>query len=97
MEGPPPTHNLVRASLGQLTTNHMSSAGFNLIKDIQSVTSPKAAKINPQSIGSKMSDFKIVSELGRGSYGVVYRVVSLKDQLTYVVKKIILTHLKPKH
>lgn len=47
-------------------------------------------------IGSKMSDFKIVSELGRGSYGVVYRVVSLKDQQTYVLKKITLTHLKQK-
>jgi NIMA (never in mitosis gene a)-related kinase len=44
-----------------------------------------------------MSDFRIITELGRGSYGVVYRVLSLKDQLTYVLKKIILTHLKPKH
>jgi serine/threonine protein kinase len=44
-----------------------------------------------------MSDFKIVTELGRGSYGVVYRVVSLKDQLTYVLKKITLTNMKPKH
>ena len=48
------------------------------------MTSPKAggkspAKINAQSIGNKMSDFRIVSELGRGSYGVVYRVTSLKD------------------
>lgn len=44
-----------------------------------------------------MSDFKIVSELGRGSYGVVYRVESLKDQLTYVLKKINLAHMKQKN
>jgi serine/threonine protein kinase len=47
-------------------------------------------------IGNKMSDFKVVNELGRGSYGVVYRVVSNKDSQTYVLKKITLTHLKPK-
>jgi NIMA (never in mitosis gene a)-related kinase len=77
-----------------------SSSGFTLAKDITGLTSPKTkspAKINAQSIGNKMSDFRIITELGRGSYGVVYRVVSLKDQLTYVLKKIILTHLKPKH
>lgn len=44
-----------------------------------------------------MSDFRIVTELGRGSYGVVYRVESLKDQLTYVLKKINLAHMKQKH
>ena len=46
--------------------------------------------------GSKMSEYKIVNELGRGSYGVVYRVISNRDQQTYVLKKITLTHLKPK-
>ena len=43
-----------------------------------------------------MSEYKIVNELGRGSYGVVYRVISNRDQQTYVLKKITLTHLKPK-
>jgi NIMA (never in mitosis gene a)-related kinase len=71
------------------------------------LTSPKSttlhsahhqfAKINGQAIGNKMSDFRIVSELGRGSYGVVYRVESLKDQLTYVLKKINLAHMKQKN
>jgi len=70
-----------------------SSAGFALAKDtsnliLGNVISPKSqanhqpaplARINGQAIGNKMSDFKIISELGRGSYGVVYRVVSLKD------------------
>lgn len=35
-----------------------------------------------------MIDFKIINELGRGSYGTVYKVTSLKDNLTYVLKKI---------
>jgi serine/threonine protein kinase len=43
-----------------------------------------------------MSDFKFVSELGRGSYGVVHRVQSVRDLQIYVMKKIQLTHLKPK-
>lgn len=88
------------------------SAGFALAKDtsnllLGNLISPKNttlhsthhqfAKINGQAIGNKMSDFKIVTELGRGSYGVVYRVESLKDQLTYVLKKINLAHMKQKH
>ena len=42
-------------------------------------------------------DFKILSELGWGSYGTVYKVQSLKDFQTYVLKKINLKHMKPKH
>lgn len=30
-------------------------------------------------IGNTMIDFKIVNELGRGSYGTVYKVQSLKN------------------
>jgi serine/threonine protein kinase len=44
-----------------------------------------------------MQDFKIISELGKGSYGTVYRVTSNKDGQTYVLKKISLKHMKQKH
>jgi len=43
-----------------------------------------------------MTDFRIVNELGRGSYGTVYRVTSLKNNQTVVLKKISLKHMKPK-
>jgi serine/threonine protein kinase len=35
-----------------------------------------------------MIDFKIITELGRGSYGTVFKVTSMKNNLTYVLKKI---------
>lgn len=48
-------------------------------------------------IGNSMADFKVLSELGRGSYGTVYKVQSNKDLQVYVLKKICLKHMKPKH
>lgn len=48
------------------------------------------------SIGNQMSDFKITGELGKGSYGTVYKVNSNKNSKTYVLKKISLKHMKPK-
>ena len=47
-------------------------------------------------VGSSLSSFRIISELGRGSYGVVYKVQSLSDSRDYVLKKINIKHLKPK-
>lgn len=48
--------------------------------------------------GNSMADFKILNELGRGSYGIVYKVQALKDKNNvYVLKKIAIKHLKPKH
>jgi serine/threonine protein kinase len=47
-------------------------------------------------IGAKISDFKILSELGRGSYGVVYKVLSQINKNMYCIKKMDLKHMKEK-
>ena len=47
-------------------------------------------------IGSSISDFKIICELGKGAYGTVYKVESIKNSLVYVMKRISLKHLKPR-
>ena len=46
------------------------------------------------SVGSRLSDFEIVKQLGKGSYGTVYVVHSKLDKNTYVMKKMELNHLK---
>jgi serine/threonine protein kinase len=47
-----------------------------------------------KSIGGCLSDFKILNELGKGSYGVIYKVQSNLDNLIYVIKKMELKHMK---
>ena len=37
---------------------------------------------------SKLSDFKLDSKLGSGSFGTVYKAIRLRDNITYVIKKI---------
>ena len=44
-----------------------------------------------------MADFTIAADLGKGSYGTVYKVISNKDNNVYVLKKIFLKHMKHKH
>jgi NIMA (never in mitosis gene a)-related kinase len=46
--------------------------------------------------GKSLEDFKIIGELGRGSYGLVYKVVSKIDNNIYVLKKLDLKHMKEK-
>lgn len=46
---------------------------------------------------TQLSDYQIQGELGRGSYGVVYRALNLKDNQVYVLKKINVSHLSAKH
>ena len=45
-------------------------------------------------IGREMSDFMLISELGRGAHGVVFKVRSVKNGKIYALKKIKLEHLK---
>jgi NIMA (never in mitosis gene a)-related kinase len=45
-------------------------------------------------VGSSLGDFKVMCELGKGAYGVVYKVISVKDGREYVLKKIPIKHLK---
>lgn len=45
-------------------------------------------------VGCSLAEFKNMGELGKGAYGVVYRVLSLKDGKEYVLKKIPIKHLK---
>ena len=47
-------------------------------------------------VGNKLSDFEVIKELGKGSYGIVYTVRSLLNSNVYVMKKMELNHLKPR-
>ena len=44
-------------------------------------------------VGSRLSDFIIIKELGKGSYGTVYTVKSNLNSNIYVMKKMELNHL----
>lgn len=44
-----------------------------------------------------MKDFRVLSELGQGSYGTVFKVESLRTKGVYVMKKIAMKHMKLKH
>ena len=54
------------------------------------------SKGKTEEVGSKVSDFKIIKELGKGSYGTVYTVKSLINSNIYVMKKMELNHLNPR-
>ena len=51
-----------------------------------------------QLFGNKEEDFNVLQELGRGSYGIVYKVESLRhNKKVFVLKKISLDNVKLKH
>jgi len=68
--------------------NKIVNEMMNIIKEIKESTSE---------YGSAVADFEIVSELGRGAYGVVYKVKARKDNNVYALKKIPMKHMKVKH
>ena len=47
-------------------------------------------------VGNRLKDFRIIKELGKGSYGTVFTVMSLIDEKIYVMKRMELNHLKEK-
>ena len=53
-------------------------------------------KKKSEEVGCKLSDFKIIKELGKGSYGTVYTVKSNINSNIYVMKKTELNHLNPR-
>lgn len=45
---------------------------------------------------SKLSDFEILSRLGSGSFGTVFKVKRLQDELLYVIKNVRIVELSYK-
>jgi len=64
-----------------------------IIPDLQNFISNenKSSKI-----GTSIIDFKIICELGKGSYGIVFKVKSLLNNNVYALKKIQLFDVKSK-
>jgi len=55
---------------------------------------PNKGQDERAAVGCSLREFKIMGELGKGAYGVVYKVISLVDHQEYVLKKIPIKHLK---
>ena len=70
-----------------------------IIQKIRSISQQenKSSSELEGSVGNCVADFKIVSELGRGSYGLVNKVISNINNRVYVMKKINIKHVKQKH
>jgi serine/threonine protein kinase len=58
--------------------------------------SDKLGPVSGQNVpGSTLADFELVSELGRGTYGVVHKVRSKKDGKIYCLKRVKCGHMSP--
>ena len=59
---------------------------------------PQNAILSEKEIfGGSLKDFKLLCELGRGSFGTVYKAESLLNNRECVLKKIDINNLKEKH
>ena len=47
----------------------------------------KKKRKHQQNVTTKLPDFKILKELGKGTYGTVYKVLSYQNDNIYVMKK----------
>lgn len=61
---------------------------MSIIREIKETTSE---------YGKAVGDFELLGELGRGAYGVVYKVRARRDNSVYALKKIPMKHMKIKH
>jgi serine/threonine protein kinase len=64
--------------------------------EVKNMKTTQDLEFNSDTIGSKLNDFQILTELGRGSYGVVYKVQSHINSKIYVIKKMDLNYMKEK-
>ena len=46
-----------------------------------------------EAVGCSLKEYKILSEIGKGAYGTVYKVSSIRDNNIYCLKKISIAHL----
>lgn len=65
---------------------------------LNKISSFKWIDVKTSKIGNRLSDFKIISYVGKGSFGSVYKVKSVVDHKIYILKKISkLSTLKKSH
>lgn len=76
-----------------------TSKNAGTITRVRSIPSQELRQTNDSErfVGNCVADFKLLCELGRGSYGVVNKVLSNIDNRIYVMKRINIKHVKQKH
>eukprot|EP00742_Colponemidia_sp_Colp-10_P006507 GILJ01006972.1.p1 GENE.GILJ01006972.1~~GILJ01006972.1.p1 ORF type:complete len:870 (-),score=87.07 GILJ01006972.1:194-2803(-) len=87
-------HSLPSTTTASASKSALSSACSNSSKIFAAVLSEDQPPAD--SPGSRLADFRFIGELGRGSFGVVYKVLSLREDKFYVLKKISVKHMTDK-
>lgn len=92
------TTNFIEALMNNLALNSNNNANNRNLVKITPNFNIDMFKINENDkIGGSMQDFLVVSQLGRGSNGTVYKVKSKLNNKEYVLKKINLKNLTIAH